>query len=44
MLIFWEFFEMLNFSAAQNLKSARVNSNETHTFMCLGRIGRFEQH
>ena len=26
------------------IQSAPNNSNETHTFMCLGRAGRFGQH
>ena len=26
------------------IQSARNNSNETHTFMCLGRAGSFGQH
>ena len=26
------------------IQSAPNNSNETHTFMCLGRSGRFGQH
>ena len=32
-----------NCGVGSNLESAPNNSNETHTFMCLGRTGRFGQ-
>ena len=36
--------QSLNAQPEIYIKSAPNNLNETHTFMCLGRAGRFGQH
>ena len=43
-LICWQIFAIFDPYPKLYIPSTLNNSNETHTFMCLGRAGRFGQH